>query len=712
MIIRGKIGGVILRFGSLEEKARLYELDEHLERNPDDVDALIEFGALCSVVFEGPGDAIIALKKAIELDDKNIEAYYWIGRTYLFDCSDGGSAKKYLEKAVLLDIDNFDTQYLLAKAIDLVHDVQIELAIDYVKKYPSFVASYINLGHAFLHHNNISGAKCALRDAYRLEDLLVKKRFYSRRTERYYRIFMEALVEVSGAYILSSVIEAKERNSDIGVVKSMLRKMSFWKKSSERDTTYSYKSISADGEDKIEERRRREEEKLVSLKMHLGWYEDVDRFEELKSHLNKNPDDVDALVEFGALCSVIFEGSREVKKALNRALEIEPKNIEAHFWLVVTLFYLHPIDLERAIKILEKALRLDGKCYELQIMMVRIFERKFLWNVEKNAESILMVKEKHPGWLVSHIMIGKHRLLLRDFAGAGRAVEIARDIEYGLERIKFKQCMERYYKKFRLKYDHSCLIPILSRDINYKGHSYNSSLVGIFSNLVRKVFFGCDYNSKYYGFDLSMELGSSGDLERYNILSEHLRSNPKDVGALVEFGALCAVVFEGPREAGPALERAIEIDKNINIEAYYWLAWTHLYGRGDAQSAKEVLERALIIDEENLEYQNLMICAVEGLYRGWRKWHEYSIERDLEKNPSWIAPHINMGNYFLHEEFDIEKAQHHLNEAIQKSKNLKKMSFSEKTKQYYARALEKRNHDWITKLAREIEEVVKDALAK
>ncbi|MFC1854768.1 tetratricopeptide repeat protein [Candidatus Dependentiae bacterium] len=202
--------GVILHFGTEEDVTSFKKLKNYLERNPDDVDALVEFGALCSVVFEGPRDAELALIRAIEFDPTSIEAYYWLGRTYLWDCSYEERAKWALEKAVSLDDKNFDTQCLLAHSFTYSFDREVGLAVEYVKENPTYVAAYVNLGHSLLHNNDIEGAILALKEASIAENVLEKKRFYTRRTEKFYEEFMENLGYTSGLIYLNDAISEKK----------------------------------------------------------------------------------------------------------------------------------------------------------------------------------------------------------------------------------------------------------------------------------------------------------------------------------------------------------------------------------------------------------------------------------------------------------------------------------------------------------------------
>ncbi|HVW98993.1 MAG TPA: tetratricopeptide repeat protein [Candidatus Babeliaceae bacterium] len=79
--------------------------------------------------------------------------------------------------------------------------------------------------------------------------------------------------------------------------------------------------------------------------------------EHLEAKILYNPEDSEALILLGALEFVKFHQVKPATKILKKALQQDPQNINARFWLAVCSYYF--LDYQEAEKILIEAINLD-----------------------------------------------------------------------------------------------------------------------------------------------------------------------------------------------------------------------------------------------------------------------------------------------------------------------------------------------------------------
>ena len=83
------------------EYMKFYE--KKLKQNSNDIKVLIELGFL-NMLEDGDWDeALRLLKRALDLDPKNVEALFWLAKTYYHCFFDEKATKKALEKALKIN---------------------------------------------------------------------------------------------------------------------------------------------------------------------------------------------------------------------------------------------------------------------------------------------------------------------------------------------------------------------------------------------------------------------------------------------------------------------------------------------------------------------------------------------------------------------------------------------------------------------------------
>lgn len=91
----------------------IWPLQERLRESPDDVDALVELGALRFEPGHDDGAAVELLSRALALDPKNVDARFWLAKTAYHDRSDYQRAKRLLDEALDIDPNRADCLSLL-----------------------------------------------------------------------------------------------------------------------------------------------------------------------------------------------------------------------------------------------------------------------------------------------------------------------------------------------------------------------------------------------------------------------------------------------------------------------------------------------------------------------------------------------------------------------------------------------------------------------
>ncbi|MFC1854344.1 tetratricopeptide repeat protein [Candidatus Dependentiae bacterium] len=170
MIIRGKSGGVILRFGTEKDYALLDELEKKLKENPDDVDLLIQKGVLYLDASEDDKLAFPPLDRAIHVDPNNVDALFWRAYADYVLLGDPTKERELVEKALALDPNRVDCNYMLSILFSDNNDVG--KSIHYLEKAlqlePTWINVRLNLACDLLRCYKFSSARETLLDGLKI----------------------------------------------------------------------------------------------------------------------------------------------------------------------------------------------------------------------------------------------------------------------------------------------------------------------------------------------------------------------------------------------------------------------------------------------------------------------------------------------------------------------------------------------------------------
>jgi tetratricopeptide (TPR) repeat protein len=92
-------------------------IEKRLACNCDDLDALIELGALRFEPGHDPRTAEEVLRRAITLDPRNVDALFWLAKIRFHDYVDLEAAKMLLEEALQVNSQRADCLSLLASVL-------------------------------------------------------------------------------------------------------------------------------------------------------------------------------------------------------------------------------------------------------------------------------------------------------------------------------------------------------------------------------------------------------------------------------------------------------------------------------------------------------------------------------------------------------------------------------------------------------------------
>ena len=117
------------------------KLQERLELNSTDIDALIALGALEFEHFRNDKQAIELLETAMKIDPKNIQAKFWLAMCLYYDCFEYAKAEKILQDALQLDPTRPECLSLMGQILrDL--DKPVNETIQYVQKALSYAPDW------------------------------------------------------------------------------------------------------------------------------------------------------------------------------------------------------------------------------------------------------------------------------------------------------------------------------------------------------------------------------------------------------------------------------------------------------------------------------------------------------------------------------------------------------------------------------------------
>lgn len=153
-----------------------------------------------------------------------------------------------------------------------------------------------------------------------------------------------------------------------------------------------------------------------------------------------------------------------------------------------------------------------------------------------------------------------------------------------------------------------------------------------------------------------LQFATEKNLKCLEIIENKLKKNPDDVEALIEKAFLYITVFEDFDEAEIVLENAFNLEPN-NVDVLFWFSTLHYHGTGDEASAKELLEKALLIAPEKAECHDLLSSILQ--YSDSQEDREKSLwhcKKAVELEPTWFIPHIKFINQLI-ERNEFDKAR-------------------------------------------------------
>ncbi len=165
----------------------------------------------------------------------------------------------------------------------------------------------------------------------------------------------------------------------------------------------------------------------------------------LKVKLEQNPGDIKALIELGFLHILEDANHDESLRLLNRVLELDPKNVEAMFWLANSYYHCF-YDEKKAKEILEKALKInphDAACHKFLADIFRGLDKSYnksIYHIKKTIES-------EPTWITPRIRLSRYLMKIHKFDEAEivakEAIEIFKKTKFPITETR----MEEYYEE-------------------------------------------------------------------------------------------------------------------------------------------------------------------------------------------------------------------------------------------------------------------------
>ncbi len=116
-----------------QEIAYMHELNARLEKNPDDIDALLKKGIVSFTGFLRFDEAEEILKKVVTLCPNNVDALLWLGECLCFCIGNDFEAAQIMKTALEIDPNRADCHMVLAASLDGFDSNSSEAEIHYKK---------------------------------------------------------------------------------------------------------------------------------------------------------------------------------------------------------------------------------------------------------------------------------------------------------------------------------------------------------------------------------------------------------------------------------------------------------------------------------------------------------------------------------------------------------------------------------------------------
>jgi tetratricopeptide (TPR) repeat protein len=171
---------------------------------------------------------------------------------------------------------------------------------------------------------------------------------------------------------------------------------------------------------------------------------DIEVFKNLQEHVNKHPQDIQSQVLLGAMMFEPFHKTDQAIEILEKAIETEPHNADAHFWLA-KCFYHDYVDAERAKEILLKALKLDAKRADCLSLMASVITDLGL-SVKERLAYLEQAVQQAPDWITPRQYLAQTLMELGNIEKAELEVMTALSFVDAKTSIQPSNPVEEYYE--------------------------------------------------------------------------------------------------------------------------------------------------------------------------------------------------------------------------------------------------------------------------
>jgi len=171
---------------------------------------------------------------------------------------------------------------------------------------------------------------------------------------------------------------------------------------------------------------------------------DIELFNHLQNKVEQNSQDISSQILLGAMMFEPFHKTDEAILTLKKAIESEPDNVDAHFWLA-KCFYHDYMDLEQTQTVLQKALALDAKRADCLSLMASVITD--LGGSSKERLNYLEQAVKQaPDWISPRQYLAQTLLELEKIDEAYAEVMIALSFVKTQQDIRPINSVEAYYE--------------------------------------------------------------------------------------------------------------------------------------------------------------------------------------------------------------------------------------------------------------------------
>lgn len=613
-----------------------------LEKNPKDVDALIELGYLYFVDCEDRDKALQLLKHAIKLDPNNAEAYYWLAKSYNHNFFDEEKTKEALEKALLIDPNRADCQLMLLGFLEdqgMKYNRLIQELKRLIKHEPTWMYLRTTLTYHLLEKNKFDEAKQVAKEA---RQVFKKMKLPTPTTPR--EEYYEECVRGRTKQIVKHLDELFED---------------------------------------IEEARLE----------HKNLLKNINRVKMLDKKLKNNPANFYAVKEKWFLCTYKIHKPEEAESALEEALEKEPNNIDFLYWLAQALYKQKKNDGVQAV--ITKALSIDPDRADRHCLLAKAaidfcseYEDDPLSNsIHKHDAKITIPHleaaiKLEPTWILPRIDLIKCYLYPLMAINFRKAESLILETEKEVKYLTFQtpqNIFEKHHERLVTGRAQS------SKDFFKKLKYFVEDILELREKMRQLLAFK--------GF---FALTDEKEKERYNQkakLDKKIEKDPNNLDTIINYAFLTfSLRGLSVNEALECTRRGVRLNPN-NSDALFAFANT-LYlkennyvslSKQESLDVKASLNKALKIDPNRADCYSILAELARSEKNGLEKTINL-LEKSIELEPTWILPRIKL-SYYLIEKGNIDSAEAVAKEAFKLFKTMEFPKPKTATEQYYEEAV-------------------------